>query len=269
LTVLSQPHLRSVPLPQPWTLLLTASVRTDGDTRSIFARRRAAQRLGEYRRALIKWLALPDPRIGSIVFVENSGANLDPLQELVLSANPFQRDVEFLGYSESRRSVVNHGYDELGSIDHAIRRSRLLTGRGRFIKASGEMFFPDLSLLLDQLPLDVEIAVDGRCGVAWLPVRLSQITTALMLLSTDFYRRELLDCRFQMTPEWGQSHAGRLLYSILSPMRSRPGVVLRFPRNAEPQSTDEHWSLTKAELLRRSTSAVRAVGRRVAPDVWL
>jgi hypothetical protein len=265
----SPSRLRSVPLPRPWTLLLTACIRPHAATGSMVARRDPAVRLEDYRRSLLSWLAVPDPRLGPIVVVDNSGSCLDALRSAAARSNPFGRDLEFLSYQEKLRADVHYGYGELGLIDHAVRHSRLLHGPGRFVKCAGRLYFTDLPRLLDQLPPHVEIAVDGRRNPVGLNERSPMIKTELILASTDFYRRELLDRRYGMSPEKGLWRAESLLYQALSPMMTQPGVILRFPRNAEPEGISAQRNAAYAGGRHRVRGALRATARRFAPDLWL
>ena len=71
-------------------------------------------RLNDYKKALDYWLIYPDQRISGIVFVENSGYNLDDLRELVAHGNVYQRKVEFLQYEANEiPPVLHYGYSEV------------------------------------------------------------------------------------------------------------------------------------------------------------
>jgi len=232
------------------------------------ARNDPAVRLQDYMDSLRFWLNLDDRRLSKIIFIENSGHPLEALRELARTANPLRKQVEFIPlccnhYPEG----VHYGYAELNMIDEAFAASKLLSESPYFIKATGRLSFPGVSRLLDRLGNDYLFAVDCRDNT--LPMRSPQIfaTTQLMVFSTLFYRRHLLNAKAELSKDL--SHIETLLYRKLSRFKGRQGAVLRWPVNVDPVGHAAHWHKQYDSPRQRAISLARAACRMVFPNWWV
>jgi hypothetical protein len=224
-------------------------------------------RLADYERGLEFWLSLPDPRIRSVVFTENSGHPLDRLHRLVERCAA-TRPVEFLSCPlEPPPRGAHYGYAELAMVDHAVRSSRLIRLAPRFIKANGRLTFRRISRLLDRLPSDLLFAVDAR-STSFLRARPHrQITAQLQVFSLEFYERELIEARGELGE--GLSHVEELYLRRLLPYRGQPGAILRWPVSCDPAGWAGHWPKRYDSPANRLLGLSRALTRRLAPGWWV
>jgi hypothetical protein len=225
-------------------------------------------RLADYRQALEFWLAYPDPRVRDVVLIDNSGYSLAALEQTAAHCNPLGKEVEFLRAKENRVPAgVHYGYAELGMVDEAVERSRLICGAKYFAKATGRLRFPGFSRLLDALPDEVLFAVDARRNGLFVRSPQRFITTQLMLFSTRFYRERLWGARGRMGP--GATHAETLLWRELMALGGQAGAWLRWPCNCDPVGFAAHRAKDYGAAGQRSIYLLRALCRRLLPEWWV
>ena len=200
-------------------------------------------RLHDYEGGLRFWLQLPDPRVHSIVFVENSGYDLSSLQNIVRDENPLGKSVEFLQTNDNCIPVNGHyGYPELVMIDGALTRSELLKTASHFIKASGRLSFPAVAKLIDRLPRHLLFAVDCRDAGRFRlrsPTSPRFVRTELMVFSCEFYRQHLFGSCGDLVN--GKSHIEILFHERLIKFMGQEGAMLRWPVSVDPVGYAAHW----------------------------
>lgn len=225
-------------------------------------------RLEDYRGALKFWLHYPDPRVGKILFIENSGFPLQPLRETAAAENRLSKAVEFVSLDCNYvPENVHYGYAELSMLDAGLPSSGLLKDSTHFIKATGRLRFPGLTRLLDRLPRDYDFAVDCRRNTRFVRTAQEFVTTQLMIFSVPFYERHLRDVKSGMGEE--ASHIENLLYRELMKFSNRPGAILRWPVNVDPHGHAAHWEKDYRSGRQRLVNAGRAVCRVVCPRWWV
>ncbi len=126
-------------------LLLTATINVGATVHS--ARNDPATRLADYRQALRFWTSANTVR--KIIFCENSGADLGPLEDVVPRADgPL---VEFIGFKaqgiDPRRGK---GAGEMGILGHALDVSRLLQPGDHVLKVTGRHIVANAIALVRQ-----------------------------------------------------------------------------------------------------------------------
>src|SRR5262252_2068986 len=127
-------------------LLLTATIHVRST--ALTARVDPAQRLADYAAALGFWLRVGG--IERIVFCENSGADLAPLQRTAAQLAP-DRHVEWLGFTGAALDPARgKGLGEAQIIEHALAESTSLRGEGFVLKATGRYTVPNVSRVLPQ-----------------------------------------------------------------------------------------------------------------------
>ncbi|HKZ01416.1 MAG TPA: hypothetical protein VJ180_04210 [Pyrinomonadaceae bacterium] len=224
-------------------------------------------RLKDYSSALKFWLVNPDPRLRSILFLENSGHSLDVLKELAATHNPFDKRVEFIQlHNNDYPPFVDYGYPELEMLDLGLESSELVKRSGYFIKVTGRLAFPTISSLLNRLPPTYLFAVD--CRIPMLPRgKTPAVYASLMIFSVSFYRANLMDIKSRMNDVL--SNTETMLYLKLMDYAGRPGAILRWPVQVSPVGYSAHWGTNYGSPLRRAKDAIRQVSRRVLPDLWI
>jgi hypothetical protein len=223
-------------------------------------------RFNDYASALAFWLDHPDPRIGSIVFADNSGYDLSNLNSLVQGAKS-KRYVELLRVPPCTwPEHVHYGFCELQIIDEALSRSALLREEEYFLKATGRLQFRGLTRLLNRLSDEFLFAVD--CHRRPFSPEIGAVATQLMLFNKQFYVSNLVGVNRKLQP-WVTSHVEDLLFRELMKFHGAKGAVLRWPVNVEyvgvSATTNESYSSAGKRLKR----TLRAVARIILPWLWL
>jgi hypothetical protein len=227
-----------------------------------------AVRLEDYAKALRYWIDHPDPRLGRVLFLENSGHSLDRLK-YEAATNPRGKQIEFISMNcNDFPADTSYGYSELKMLDHGIEQSELARRCQYLIKTTGRLIFPQLPRLLDRLPAEFNFAVDFRDN-RWL-ARVPQqfVTTQLMIFSRRFYDRQIRNLWQEMSPRQ-LPLIENLLYHELIQFRDKPGAILRWPVNVDPVGQAAHWKKDYRSPRQRLISGVRGVARVAAPRWWV
>jgi hypothetical protein len=226
-----------------------------------------AVRLRDYSDALKFWLSYPDPRLRSILFLENSGYALDSLEQLVTQHNPYDKSVEFMQVENNNfPPELDYGYPELGLLDAAIETSELARHSRYLIKVTGRIVFPRLTELLNSLPDDYLFAVD--CRVPMLPSgKPPGVYASLMIFSRTFYHDQLLDIKAKMNAVL--CNVETMLYLKLLDYLDTPGAILRWPVEASPVGHGAHWNKSYQAPSSRVKNAIRSFSRVVCPRLWV
>ena len=183
-----------LPARSPACLLLTATIQVKQDL--VFtARKDTATRLRDYVGALTRWLAHPD--VQQVVFVENSGYDLAPLQ--AIASRVPHKTVEFVSFTAPPfDGALGKGYGEMLCLQHALQHSTLLATASRFVKVTGRYFLANASQflgLLEQRP-DADAVCDLLLNLSWADSR-------VFAGSTDFLHRYLFPLRDQVNDSQG------------------------------------------------------------------
>lgn len=245
-----------------YAVLLTATV-NPGLYAPQLQRNDPTIRLGDYQKALSWWGQLADPRIGALVFCDNSGYDLSSLRKTIESL-PF--DVELLSFNGNEHPPGTHyGYAELGLIDYALAHSEILRDEPHFIKATGRLLFNRLPKLLDNLRIDFDALVDHRSRYRHETGPSTRARTQLMLFRTEFYRDHLQNSRTEMLGTC--SHIEEFLAIKLESLTNST-VIRRFPVECPPFGIGGNGSNYNA-LTTQSKNYLRALARSCLPSVWL
>lgn len=207
-----------------------------------------------------------EPKIRNIVFVENSGYNLDSIRAIALAHNPFKRNIEFIQMHASPLPPgIHYGYAELEMIDEAFEKSELIHQSDYFIKVTGRLYFPGLSKLIKSIRGSVHFLSDSR-DYAIVGKKKRYIVTTLLLINKDFYKRKLWMIRNQMLPGI-TSHFETLYYSILKPLSLKDKRIrIRFPFNVDPVGYGAHWNVNYNSVIKRVESTIRGIARVLLPS---
>ena len=241
---------------------------TSNGSMQVVSRSDPSIRLQDYINGLHFWLNIPDRRLDKIVFIENSGYPLDALQKLTHVSNPLNKQVEFISlccndYPEG----VHYGYAELNMIDEAFTLSKLLNESCYFIKATGRLTFPTISRLVDRLTDDFIFAVDCRNNAIFTPYPQVFVTTQLMIFSTSFYSKYLLNVKSELSKD--MAFIESLLYKKLVIFQGKEGALLRWPVNVDPSGYSSGWYKNYDSLKQKIINKVRATCRIIFPNWWV
>lgn len=233
-----------------------------------------ATRREDYKAAFRFWLNHADPRINRILFLENSGDDLEFLKEIVEQENSFAKDVEFISTSSSVIPPgLHYGWGELKMLDEGLRRSRLVKETSHLLKATGRLTFPDISRLLDRTPTGCDVMVECRIptssyrkGLNLIPAILKRqgayVSTQLAIFSHRFYQGRILGLVDTMKPNCYPGMIEELIYDELIKMEHSDGVYLRFPVNCDPSGVGATLGDVYDSKTRRAISLLRAASRK-------
>lgn len=225
------------------------------------------ERKRDYIVAFRSWIQNRDPRLSRILFVENSGANLDDFQREAEAAP--DKDIEFISVPPiSLPSGLHYGYAEMHMLDYALSRSRHRSTTTHMIKATGRLQFPNISALLDRLPSEFDIAVDTCQALPFGLRPQAFIPTQLFLASHSFYGTSLQNSYHDLRPDY-PFYIEHLIYERLKTMPDNPRILNRWPISVEPTGVAGYSGKQYDRLSRRVLTTLRAVLRKPIPGFWL
>jgi len=246
-----------------FTVILTATI-NPGEYKTDLNRNDPRTRLLDYKRSLLFWARLKEPRLKGVVFCENSRTDLSPFVHL---AEQFDRPVEFLNFSGNKKPPkVHYGYSELGIIDYVFEKSKVLHSCPYFIKATGRLTFPKISRLLDTLR-DFDAVIDHRRkyrNETGSPVR---ARTQLMLFSKEFYFHHFFGRREEMIGNY--SHIEEFIAEKLGELPESARIMKRFKVECQPAGFSAFDNKNYNSLDATCKSIVRALTRRLFPSLWI
>ena len=251
-----------------FTLLITACISPDPSAHDFNPNFRIDPlvRMEDYKQCLAYWLNYEESKIRNIVFVENSGYNIDLLKTIAAEQNKYNRNIEFIQINASHVPAgIHYGYAELEMMDEAIEKSNLIHMTPYFIKVTGRLYFPKLSKLIRTIRGCVQFLSDSRDYlIAGKEKR--YIVTTLLVIKLDFYKRKLWMSRKLMTPGV-TSHFETLYYYLLKPISQKDKrVILRFSFNVDAVGYGAHWNVNYNSFSKRIESALRGIARIFLPS---
>ena len=252
----------------PALVLLTATITPPAGVPAL-ERTDPADRLDDYRRALTFYLGLPGAAVDRIVFAENSGTDLRPLEEVVERIGA-DKDAELLSFHGLDYPIEHgRGVGETRLIDTALERSRLLRALGEqelFWKVTGRLRFTNLDRLIASTPPNCDLYADfRRLPRQWIDTRVVACTPGafrdLFVSRLDLMRQDELDRQGYSAPE-------ERLFSELMAERANWRIVPRL--RAEPLIEGySGFGDDYARPTRRLWSHTRGVIRKLAPGLWI
>ncbi|MFV8393001.1 hypothetical protein [Flavobacterium sp. LB2P6] len=218
-------------------------------------------RLNDYLISLKRWLYLKCDYLDAIIFVENSNTDLSRLKELVLNDNLYNRKIEFLSFQESPRPEgVNYGYSEMEIIDFAFDQSKLLPKYDFFIKATGRLFFTNLSRLLKYNAKNNYDFIGDCRDFKFFNKEQHYLNTTLFITKNEFYKINLYNMKNALLDG---SLMENLYFEIL---KNKKNVKNRFPFNVDRIGYGAHSNVNYNSLSRLLNSKFRSVIRVLFPN---
>ena len=205
--------------PSP-ALLLTATIDPRGMPMTL--RTDPSVRMNDYKSALVKWRAAID---APIIFCENSGADLSPLQD-ALGADADR--VEWLSF-EAPPFPARRGksYGEALIVRHALDHSAVLENSSHLVKMTGRVFVSNASRLWRELP-DIDVSCD-LCPYR-LVVTESRLFSATPQFVRDYFlpETELIDEGAVPIVHFERALGRAILRAIADGRRWRPLPITPF-----------------------------------------
>lgn len=220
-------------------LLMTASVNTRGMKGSCFT---AEEREGMYISALEFYLSVPWKWKQKIVFVDNSGWNLESMkQKLRIEPSLLHEkvEIEFLSLLPDLFDITKgKGYNELLLINLALEKSKLLSDSVGFMKVTGR--YP-----IHNIPYFVEMANDfivEECGDLYIDIKDHKLYDWLRLgwnghsadvrlfgVRFSFYK-EKIGNKYKELNDYEGKDLESLMYSIVIKEKYTSKLICRFRR---------------------------------------
>ena len=221
-------------------------------------------RLNDYLIALDRWLTISDSRIDAIIFVENSCSDLSELMNLVKNRNIYDRKVEFLSFSESERPhSVHYGYSEMEILDYCIDNSKLINEYPVFIKATGRLFFSNLSKFVYYCSKNkFEFISDSR-DYKFFNIEHHYVVTTLFAVNREFYKKKL----YNMKSDLMNGKYTFMEEAYFAYLENEPNIKLRFPFNIDPIGFGAHANVNYSSINKKMFAFVRGVLRKMLPDL--
>ncbi len=266
--MLSDKVVRSIEL-NGAVLVMTATVTPPADAVAL-ARRDPLVRTRDYCDALEYYLALPSAEVDRIVFIENSGSDLTPFQQIVDRAKPDKR-VELIGCNlNDFPSHYGRAYGEFRLLDHGLSVSRLIGADDFFWKVTGRLRVLNFPQLIRTAPRDYALYCDLR-DVPWVGERLGGnqwMDMRLYSCSVGGYDR-LFRGRYADVRRDVVGNPEKYLYRYLRSDSSPKGIVPRFKVQPIIAGRGACSDTEYNSFPHRMKNAVRSVARQLAPWLWL
>lgn len=183
-------------------IVLTATIEAhDPSMLRPWGRKDTAQRLEDYKRALVRWLT-EQGAVSNLVFAENSGYPLDELEEIVSRHRNSGKRVHFVshqttGYTRAR----GRSYGELDLLAHArpaVERYE------HIVKVNGRVFIANFDELFSRLAADADVVGALRHNLTWLD-------TTFVVFRTQFFFDEILPAAVEAVNDEARDYIERVL----------------------------------------------------------
>lgn len=225
-------------------------------------------RLEDYKTALKLWLHHKDDSITSIIFAENSGYDLTEIETIFAKENIYNRQYQIVQAIASKvPEGLHYGYSELELIDNILDKITLLNNNDFIIKTTGRVYFPKISsLLLNTVPKYSFIADSRNFNFGkW---KKNYVLSNLFIFNLQWYKENLFDKKRLML-ELGVTHFETLLHKLLVVNKVDKDVLLRFPFNVNPIGFGAHWNINYQSFDKRLSYLLRAIFRKIVPNIWI
>lgn len=249
-------------------LVMTATI-TPPENTPLLARADPAVRRKDYQEALRFYLQLPTDLIGAVLFIENSGSELEDMREIARQSAQ-GKEVEVIGVPPNLDSpAFGKGYGEFKLLDQGLACSRVLRDTDILWKVTGRLKVLNMASLVAKAPADYELYCDLRSvpfvgdmlgGNDWMELR----TFSCTVPGYDrFFRGQYVNMK-------GIAAESCLFRPVLDAWRSKSSLVVpRFRIQPSFAGHGGHLNTDYQGRGYRRKEALRRVGRLVAPWLWL
>jgi hypothetical protein len=94
------------------------------------------------------------------------------------------------------------------------------------------------------------------------------VLSNLFIFKILWYKKNLFDKKRLML-EFGVTHFETLLHKLLLVNKVDKDVLLRFPINVNPVGHGAHWNVNYQSLNKRLSYVLRAIVRKILPNIWI
>ena len=249
-------------------LVMTATITPPANT-PLLDRSDPALRRKDYQEALRFYLGIPTEQLGAIIFLENSGSDLSDLKTLAHQTGQ-GKEVEIIGLPANTESPkFGKGYGEFKMLDQGLASSRILQPTDILWKVTGRLKVLNLADLIATAPDHYDLYCDLRSvpligermgGNNWMDLRTFSCTVPT-------YDRLMRGHYLQMK---GISPEQYFFKPVKDQWRQRvKGIVPRFRIQPRFGGFGGHRNADYQGASYRRKDAIRSLGRRLVPALWL
>jgi len=246
-------------------IFLTATIRPP---QAAVARNDPQVRLRDYLASLEFYLSLPTDVIDRILFVDNSGSDIAPIEEF-LRDRVADKIVELISFQGNDHPVsCGKAYGEFKLLDFGLKHTSLLSKNDHFWKVTGRLRLLNLADMAAAVTTNYDVLCDLHnfpfvgTGKAfdnrWMDLRVFSCTqSAYKKLFAGKY--EELGARINQVA----------LYDVVMEARSHMNILPRFPEQPVISGVSGRHDRSYHSGMQRVKTAVRAGIRKTVPFVWV
>lgn len=246
-------------------LLMTATITP---APGVVRRDEPSVRMNDYLSSLQFHLSLPSRLFDRLIFVDNSGSDLSPLEDILRSTS-HGKMVELISFSGNEDAAAyGKAYGEFKLLDFALTHTSLLSERDAFWKINGRLRCLNIGDIIASAPSRYDLMCDlhnvqtfglGTCPFRpWMDLRLFACTVSAY---DRLFRGTYEAVKSEFSP-WS-------LYGVVLGAQSSLEIVPRFPRQPHIAGFSGRFDTDYDAGSRKVKRVVRAVLRRTFPRVWL
>lgn len=266
---------------KPGVLVMTATI-APSPLMSNTERRDPALRIADYTDALKFYLNINNQHIDRIIFAENNGSDLAPLQELTESKSHGKR-VEFISFISDCDPALGKGYSELHMLDKAVSESTLLAEQDMLWKVTGRLRIRNIERMIETAPkeyvfycdlrnLPVAILRLGGTSAIWAGYRFME--TRIFSCSVKAYNRYIMGQYKKiktMQHPCGNSNIieNHLFEVLIEALRNDAGIIPRFRIQPQVEGTAGFSNQDYVNFAYRFKLNGRRAFRTLLPWLWV
>ena len=246
-------------------ILLTATI---APPEAAVARNDPQVRLRDYLASLEFYLSLPKKFVDRILFVDNSGSDIKPIEDFV-RAKAADKVVELMSFRGNNHPVsYGKAYGEFKLMDFGLEHTSLLSDSDYFWKITGRLKVLNLSDLMIPDVTDYDVLCDlhnlpfvgtGKIFAnRWMDLR-------LFSCSVKAYKKLFAGKYAQFGPRMNQG----ALYEVVMGGRRRMKILPRFPTQPVVSGFSGRHDREYHHGIQRMKTGVRALIRNVVPSIWI
>ena len=225
-------------------------------------------RLQDYLGSLEFYLSMPTAVVDRILFVDNSGSDLTPIEQFV-RLRAADKVVELIGF-EGNDHAVSHGkaYGEFKLMDFGIEHTSLLTENDHFWKVTGRLRVLNLADVIAAVTTHYDVLCDlhnfpfvGTGKVfdnRWMDLRLFSCTHSA-------YKKLFAGRCEEFGPHMNQD----VLYDLVMEARNRMNILPRFLEQPVISGFSGRHDRGYDEGFQKMKTFVRTGVRKAVPFIWI
>ena len=225
-------------------------------------------RLHDYLESLDFYLALPPDVVDRILFVDNSGSDLSPIEQFVRT-RAADKVIELISFQGNDHAVsYGKAYGEFKLLDFGIEHTSLLAENDHFWKVTGRLRVLNFADMVPAVTNNYDVLCDLHnlplIGTGkffsnhWMDLRLFSCTTKA-------YKNVFAGRHQEFGPRMNQD----VLYDVVMAARNHMNILPRFPEQPVISGVSGRHDRSYHSGMQRVKTVVRAGIRKTVPFVWV